>query len=82
MIDLSNKTKVYISSVTKLQRSQVLELNKLLVKKLNKPVEIIEKLDPTLLGGFYLQVADRVIDRSLKKQLHDLKVVLEGKERK
>jgi len=82
MIDLSNKTKVYISSAVKLQRYQVLNLKKVLVKKLNRPVEIVEKIDPTLIGGFYLQVQDRLIDRSLRKQLNDLKVALEGKERK
>jgi F-type H+-transporting ATPase subunit delta len=49
-----------------------------IVKKINerKEVELIEKLDPTLIGGFILNVGDRQIDASIKSRLKALKVNL------
>ncbi len=45
-----------------------------LVKKLHdkKQVEIIEKVDPTLIGGFVLNVGDRQVDASIKSKLKAL----------
>jgi F-type H+-transporting ATPase subunit delta len=45
-----------------------------LVKKLNskKQVEIVEKVDPELVGGFVLNVGDRQIDASVKSKLKAL----------
>ena len=45
-----------------------------LVKKLNdkKQVELIEKVDPDLIGGFVLNVEDRHIDASIKSKLKAL----------
>lgn len=47
-----------------------------LVKKLSdtKHVEIIEKVDRDMIGGFVLSVGDRQIDASLKNKLKALKV--------
>lgn len=47
-----------------------------LVKKLNdkSKVEIEEKVDPELIGGFVLNVGDRQIDASIKNRLTALKV--------
>ncbi len=55
-------------------RNEVLEI----VKKLNdrKEVELIEKVDPSLIGGFVLNVGDRQIDASMKSRLKALKVQL------
>jgi F-type H+-transporting ATPase subunit delta len=45
-----------------------------LVKKLHnkKQVEIVEKVDPELIGGFVLNVEDRQIDTSIKGKLKTL----------
>ena len=47
-----------------------------LVKKMvdKKQVEIIEKIDPSLIGGFILNVGDQQIDASIKSRLKTLKV--------
>lgn len=47
-----------------------------LVKKMidKKQVEIIEKIDPSLIGGFVLNVGDQQIDASIKSRLKTLKV--------
>jgi F-type H+-transporting ATPase subunit delta len=47
-----------------------------IVKKLSdkKQVEIIEKVDPEMIGGFVLNVGDRQVDASIKNKLKALKV--------
>jgi F-type H+-transporting ATPase subunit delta len=47
-----------------------------LVKKYSnlKQVELIEKVDPSMIGGFILKVGDRQIDASLTNKLKALKV--------
>jgi F-type H+-transporting ATPase subunit delta len=55
-------------------RTEVLAI----VKKINerKETELIEKVDPSLIGGFILNVGDRQIDASMKSRLKALKVQL------
>jgi F-type H+-transporting ATPase subunit delta len=47
-----------------------------LVKKYSekKQVELIEKVDPEMIGGFVLNVGDRQIDASIKNKIKALKV--------
>jgi len=47
-----------------------------IVKKLSskKEVELVEKIDKDLIGGFILNVGDRQIDASVKSRLKSLKV--------
>lgn len=47
-----------------------------IVKKLShtKQVEITEKVDPEMIGGFVLNVGDRQVDASIKNKLKALKV--------
>jgi F-type H+-transporting ATPase subunit delta len=47
-----------------------------LVKKYSdkKQVELIEKVDPELIGGFVLNVGDRQIDASIRSKIKTLKV--------
>jgi len=47
-----------------------------IVKKLSikKQVELVEKIDKDLIGGFILNVGDRQIDASIKNRLKSLKV--------
>jgi len=47
-----------------------------IVKKLStkKQVELVEKIDKDLIGGFILNVGDRQIDASIKSKLKTLKV--------
>lgn len=39
-----------------------------------KQVELIEKVDPEMIGGFVLNIADRQVDASIKNKLKALKV--------
>jgi F-type H+-transporting ATPase subunit delta len=49
-------------------RAMVQELSKM------KSVELTEKIDPTMIGGFVLNVGDRQIDASLKNKLKSLQL--------
>ena len=59
-----------------------------LIYKIEKPenfvpgvsdVEIIEKIDPNTIGGFILKVGDVQIDKSVSRQLNDIKKQLTSK---
>lgn len=47
-----------------------------IVKKISttKQVELIEKVDPSMIGGFVLHTGDRQIDASMKNKLNAMKV--------
>lgn len=67
------KTTATIVSAVALTEKQLDELREMLVDKLKKQVEIITKVNPNLLGGFYIQVDGYIIDRSLRTKLKTLK---------
>ena len=46
---------------------------------MNGDVEIIEKIDPNTIGGFILKVGDKQIDKSVARQLSNLKKELTNK---
>lgn len=47
-----------------------------MVKKISKQdqVELVEKVDPSIIGGFILKVGDRQIDTSIKSKLNTLEL--------
>ena len=64
---------VHVTTATKIDaalRDQILakvNLNK------DQSIEIVEKLDPSLIGGFILRVGDKQFDTSVSKKLKQLK---------
>lgn len=44
-----------------------------LIKQMSQQVELSEKVDPKLIGGFIIRVGDRQIDASVANRLADLK---------
>ena len=66
-------TTAHVVSAATLSEAQLCALADMLSKKLNKQVEISPGIDPSLLGGLYIQVDGRVIDHTVKKQLSDIK---------
>lgn len=65
--------KVQISTPAPLTESQKAEFSKIIAESLNKTVEITEKIDESLIGGYVLQVGDTQIDTSVKHKLNQLK---------
>jgi F-type H+-transporting ATPase subunit delta len=66
--------KAYVTTATALTASQKADFKKIVADATGKTVEIIEKIDETLIGGYVLQVNDRQIDTSVKTKLNELKV--------
>ena len=50
------------------------EFKKLIQKTFGKEIELKEKIDKDLIGGFILQLEDRQIDNSLSTRLRELKM--------
>lgn len=66
--------KAFITTAAPLTDAQKAEFQKIVADSTGKTVEIVEKIDETLIGGYILTVNDRQIDTSVKTKLNDLKV--------
>lgn len=67
---------VEITSAVKLAQNQLDEIVKLIVTDKSLKVETIEKVDPTLVGGFIVRMGDQQIDSSVTRKLNSLKLQL------
>jgi len=68
------KTTATVVSAVPLKKEQVNSLAILLSKKTKKQVTIEQKVDPSILGGLYVQVDGYFIDRTIKTRLHEVKL--------
>ncbi|MCU0468330.1 MAG: ATP synthase F1 subunit delta [Arcicella sp.] len=66
--------KAYITTAAPLTVAQKAEFQKIVADATGKKVEIVEKIDISLIGGYVLTVNDRQIDTSVKTKLNELKV--------
>jgi len=68
-------TKGVVITASPLDASLRAELEQIVKKISNKKeVELIEKVDASMIGGFVLNVGDRQIDASIKNKLKELKL--------
>jgi len=79
-IDMANdhvrRTTALVISAVPLKAEQVSALAALLSKKINKQVTIEQKVDPSIIGGLYIQVDGYFVDRTIKSRLQEIKVSL------
>ena len=54
------------------------KLAKLLKSKLGHEVELVEDVDPDLIGGLQIRIGSRLVDASLRAKLTTLKTVMKG----
>lgn len=77
-VDLYKKEKniivAEITSAIKLDEVQKQNIIKLL--KTDATVEIIEKIDPSIIGGFIVRVDDKQIDASILREFSDIRLAL------
>lgn len=67
--------KVTVISASPLENEQKADLQAKLAQQLKKIIQITEKVDASLLGGFIIQVGDnQIIDNSVRSQLKRLKL--------
>ncbi|MCL2671599.1 MAG: F0F1 ATP synthase subunit delta [Clostridiales bacterium] len=62
-----------VVSAAELSDAQLSALTALLSQKLHNEVVLSVSIDPSLIGGLYIHVDGRVIDRSVKRQIADMK---------
>lgn len=72
--DYSRRTTALVISAVLLRDDQQARLAELLSRKLDKQVTIKQKVDPSVMGGLYIQVDGYYIDRTLKNRLHEMKL--------
>jgi F-type H+-transporting ATPase subunit delta len=68
--------KAEVSSASALTADQKKQIISIVKASQGKDVELIEKIDESLIGGFVLRVGDQQVDDSIKRKLNDLKVSL------
>lgn len=68
--------KAIVITTTPLTEDLRKQFNKIVADATGKTVELEEKVDPNLIGGYLLRVNDRQIDASLRSRLNELKLQL------
>lgn len=75
---VSGITPVTFTSAVKLDAAQVSQIiNSLKAKENLKTIELTEVIEPSLIGGFVLQYGDKMIDASIKNQLHGFRKIVD-----
>ena len=71
--ELNNIITAEVTSAISLDKKQINNIVSLYNQKEESSFEIIEKVDPEIIGGFILRVGDRQIDTSISKEIRELK---------
>ena len=65
-----------VYSTEKLSEEQLEKLNQTISKVEKRPTELINKIDPTLIGGVKVVINDHIYDGSIKHHIEDMKISL------
>lgn len=68
-----NITTVKVASAIALDENLKKEILALVKKTVTGEIELVEKVDPSLIGGFVLTMNDKQVDQSVKRKLNDLR---------
>jgi F-type H+-transporting ATPase subunit delta len=68
-----NITKATITTAVKLDKSIKDQALKIIQSKYSGSIDLVEKVNPDIIGGFIIRVDDEQIDNSISRQLIDLK---------
>lgn len=75
---LKGVTPVKLITATKMESGLVNTIVKnLKAKEFLKDVELVEEVDPELIGGFILKYDDKMIDSSVRRRLNELHAIIE-----
>jgi F-type H+-transporting ATPase subunit delta len=76
---LENIVEGTVYSTSPLTKEEIKSLEVALEKKDGYKTKLINKIDPSLIGGIKIVINDKIIDRSMKSALDDIKKkILEG----
>ncbi|MBK9449214.1 MAG: ATP synthase F1 subunit delta [Bacteroidetes bacterium] len=70
---LNNITRGILRSAAPLTADQIAKIKQLVEKEFKTSFEIVHEIDPSLLGGFVLNIGDRQFDASISTRLRALK---------
>lgn len=73
-----NRVTAYVYTAVPLSEEQEKRLKKTLEGKLDRTVKLKTVIDEKMIGGLRIEVDGKVIDGSIKRQLHDIKEVISG----
>lgn len=62
-----------LTTAVKLTKEQTVSLTKILAESVGAKIELEERIDEDLIGGFVLKVGDKQIDSSVKTELNRIK---------
>lgn len=68
-----NITSVIVETAMAIDDQRRKEIMELVKKQVNGQIELVEKINNELIGGFVLTINDKQIDQSVKRKLNDLK---------
>lgn len=71
--EFKNIKKALVISADPISAEAKQKISELISQKFNKTVELEEKIDESLIGGYILRVDDLQIDSSIKAQLREIK---------
>ncbi|AZV55311.1 F0F1 ATP synthase subunit delta [Clostridium sp. AWRP] len=81
-LESNNTVKAKVKTVVALNDDERNALIEKLEKKFNKKVLIEEEIDPSIIGGVYVEVNNEVIDGSIRSKLSEMKkIMLKGEQR-
>lgn len=78
LADRRGQAAAEVTSAAPLSDSQRMSLTDSLKKSVGRNVDIIAKVDPSILGGLIVRVGSRMVDSSLKSKLQRLKLAMKG----
>ena len=67
-----------VTAAAPLADAQVADLKAALKASVGKDVTLVQKVDPSLLGGLVVKIGSRMVDSSLKTKLESMKFALKG----
>jgi F-type H+-transporting ATPase subunit delta len=73
-----NIVKVVAKTAIPMEDGAKIKLENVLSEKLHKEIELTNEVDPSIMGGVLLKIADKLIDGSLKGQLENIGKAIVG----
>ena len=78
---LGGKNTAIVTSAYHLSEQELMQVEKHLFIVFKKKLEIINKVDPRVIGGFIIQVSDEIIDFSLNGYVNGAEKIIENEKK-
>jgi F-type H+-transporting ATPase subunit delta len=78
LADRRGQATAHVTSAAPLSDSQTTSLIDALKKSVGRNIDIVSKVDPSILGGLIVKIGSRMVDSSLKSKLQRLKLAMKG----